>query len=133
VIRSRTEYISVKTLQFGFTLNGFNIKKLGFITGKADSFSNKFGNLLSLTGSSGEYNEYFGHDLSPASLNSTVSSHKRIGNRFSVLLLGPTDAIVGALGDAIRCVAGIIKKFTFLLTGWALIRMSIFFKGIAAI
>jgi hypothetical protein len=50
-----------------------------------------------------------------------------------VLLLGPTDAIVGALGDAIRCVAGIIKKFTFLLTGWALIRMSIFFKGIAAI
>jgi hypothetical protein len=41
-----------------------------------------------------------------------------------------SDSIIGAFISTIRCIAGIIKKFTLFLARWALIGVGIRFKGV---
>ncbi len=44
-----------------------------------------------------------------------------------------SDSTIGTFIGTIRCIAGIVKKFTFMLARWALIGVGIRFKGVPAI
>jgi hypothetical protein len=53
MVGGRPENIAVIAVKAGFVINLFNTGDICFMTGKADSFCNKIGDILGLTASGG--------------------------------------------------------------------------------